>query len=797
MVKKPEYSPNIFNELLRITASEGIHLRDKLTEVLDILVKETQADFAYLSDRARVDLHLSSNVDLETINHEDISGNDDDLTDIYLCKPISNWGNLLVREPKNKGDKQFWDFVVNLLSMALSNESQRERTDLLVSLSSDIRKTLKPDIAMEKIYKGLNPFFNLQECYFFAANPEGQGFGLAMSKREDGLDPKLPNSVEKDFIEELSFVESGLETLVFECKSRERIWGILIFARKETWSEEDKLLVRPFIEQLALVFNQHELHEESLSMAQREFLLNQITTTIRESLELDTIIQIAAQEIAQVLGVEACGVTLLDNNMRTTLNHAVWTSSDDMHKKMTALIKRSINSEYAPTLENPLVSLSSFAGRDDSLASFFSDILGVKSYMACALRRHDNDALIGILSVAFINQNRDWTESEEQLLESIGTQLEMALTQAAIYQESQQTKMQMDLLHKLSNDIRESLDISDVLEKIAKGLGEVLSLSRCFVRRFTRDYRILKTEKEYTAEGIFPSADIIFDFEEEWIRKLSKGNIGKEGYQYLNIPYVKAKMMAKNSQLLGVAEAIELKSYLCVPLIARDRILGTINVHQCDRERNFLPEEIEFVCRVASEAAVAIEHAQLFATIDFMSKTDPDTGLLNKRFFNELAEEEIEESKVEGRDVSFILLDLDFLKEINDTPDIGGHEAGDEAIMLVSRALEKTVRQAPADEIRTRRADIVARFGGDEFMILLPSTDIEDAVLVSERILANIQRSEHTTWQKQLSASIGVAGTPYDKCEFQWLKTRADNALYLAKKKGRGQICSSVDLDKQ
>ena len=565
----------------------------------------------------------------------------------------------------------------------------------------------------------------------------------------------------------------------------------MVIAKPTTWTSLHRSVVKPFVEQLGTVFNQNELHNESLSMAQREFLLNQVTTTIRESLDVDQIINIAAQEIAQVMGVDACGIIILNRRIRGNDSQSSWSPYEDMSSKMNTLLKESIGTVYAPSLDKQSVNVPDFSNEKEDLAKFFSNELGLKSYMACGLYKDSGAELIGVISVALYSQTRNFTEGEQQLLESISKQVEMALMQAAIYQESQQTKRQMALLHKLSSDIRNSLDLSIVLGQIAKGLGEVLNLSRCFVRRLSIDNKVLKTEQEYCAEGLEPSADIMFRFEREWVDKLSQQTELVNQMEFLNIAYVKAKLAKESESLTKIADSISLRSYLAVPLIARGRVLGTINVHQCDRERNFLPEEIEFISRVGSEAAVAIEHAELFDTIDKLNKSDPDTGLYNKRYFRIVAEREVNKALENGEDMSFLMVDLDHLKSINDT---AGHDAGDEAIMQAAKVLENTVRQTPVDEVRTRVSDVVGRYGGDEFMVLLPRTDIEGAKIAAQRIAANLAKVNHSSWGKPLTCSIGIAGTPFDDCDFEVMKKQADRALYLSKKKGRNTASSSQEL---
>jgi diguanylate cyclase (GGDEF)-like protein len=96
--------------------------------------------------------------------------------------------------------------------------------------------------------------------------------------------------------------------------------------------------------------------------------------------------------------------------------------------------------------------------------------------------------------------------------------------------------------------------------------------------------------------------------------------------------------------------------------------------------------------------------------------------------------------------------------------------------------------------VRNRTSDVVGRYGGDEFMILLPNTNLENAVRVAARIAANLRKAKVQGWDKELSCSIGVAGTPSDNCEYEELKRKADQALYLSKAKGRNTASSSLEL---
>ncbi len=817
MVKKESYSLNLLAELSRFFYVENLEPFDVLASFLDLLTRELGADYCFLISNDSQQVYHSTGGNIAVIghyrdeafihscNHEEDLGFGRKLAEgIQLNEltqldgelrvwDLQHWGKLYVKFPAKYSQRAILEEMSEMmlfLAVFMYTIEIKERGKLISGLTSDLRKTLRPDLALEKISKAMNKFLGTDQLHFFRkVSDEAKGNKYELYYPQTNSDNGVPKLWSYEQIQNFDYTPKNYKAEIFESRVRDKVWGLMVLAKPSKWTNLHSGLVRPFAEQIATVFNQNELHNESLSMAQREFLLNQVTTTIRDSLDVDQIIKIASQEIAQVMGVDACGIIILNKRMRGEEQQSSWSPHEDMTEKMNVLLQESIGTVYAPNLDMQSINIGDFSSEKADIAKFFSNQLGLKSYLACGLYREAGKELIGVISIALYSQTRKFTQGEQQLLESIAKQVEMALMQAAIYQESQQTKRQMALMYKLSSDIRDSLDISVVLGQIASNLGEVIGLSRCFVRRLSIDNKVLKTEQEYTANGVSPSADIMFGFERAWIEKLAKQNSLTSLNEYISIPNVKTLLRKENSSLARIAESIGLKSYLAIPLIARGRVLGTINIHQCDRERNFLEEEIEFITRVGSEAAIAIEHAELFETIDKLNKMDPDTGLYNRRYFRIIAEREITKAATENKDISFIMLDLDHLKDINDSL---GHDAGDEAIMQVAKVLENTLRQTPVDELRSRISDVVGRYGGDEFMVLLPNTNLSNAIRAAERITANLKKV--TSLSKELTCSIGVAGTPSDVHDYEVMKRNADRALYLSKAKGRNAISSSLEL---
>src|SRR5262249_33990975 len=151
------------------------------------------------------------------------------------------------------------------------------------------------------------------------------------------------------------------------------------------------------------------------------------------------------------------------------------------------------------------------------------------------------------------------------------------------------------------------------------------------------------------------------------------------------------------------------------------------------------------------------------------------TGASNRRYFDLFLKNEVERSRRFGRTLGIMILDLDHFKAYNDT---FGHQAGDKALQLIVRCLQQ----------ERRRADVVARIGGEEFALILPETDIPGATYVAEKIRLAVGQAG-IELQRPLTLSIGISILQGIDIDAEVLIQQADLALYEAKGKGRDQIC--------
>lgn len=214
----------------------------------------------------------------------------------------------------------------------------------------------------------------------------------------------------------------------------------------------------------------------------------------------------------------------------------------------------------------------------------------------------------------------------------------------------------------------------------------------------------------------------------------------------------------------AIAKAWNVVSMLGVPLIARGHVVGTMFVDEPGQRREFSEREIRLAEGIAAQAAVAIENARLYTETQRLAITDGLTGLYNRRYLFYALERELARNERYSRGLTLILLDLDGFKGYNDTY---GHPAGDRLLQEVARVLKSVMR----------KTDIAARYGGDEFALLLPETDQAAAVALAERLREVVQKQ----CEGRVTVSAGVACTSAQVNSLQALVQAADDALYRAK----------------
>ncbi|MCL4557732.1 MAG: diguanylate cyclase [Deltaproteobacteria bacterium] len=216
-------------------------------------------------------------------------------------------------------------------------------------------------------------------------------------------------------------------------------------------------------------------------------------------------------------------------------------------------------------------------------------------------------------------------------------------------------------------------------------------------------------------------------------------------------------------------------SFMSLPLKYKDNVIGVLNVSN-NIPNSFTKKDMDFLVSICAQIAVVIENSRLYEKTKELSITDDLTGMFNRRYMRAVLDKEWERAKRYGKPLSLLMMDVDYFKNYNDT---FGHLKGDEALVTLSHIFKMNIRGI----------DTIVRYGGEEFMVILPDTDPEGAMAVAEKLRSAVAGAFRQGDSPQLTVSIGVVSSPCEGIDnVGELLYAADIALYQAKKKGRNKI---------
>ena len=327
--------------------------------------------------------------------------------------------------------------------------------------------------------------------------------------------------------------------------------------------------------------------------------------------------------------------------------------------------------------------------------------------------------------------------------------------------EQRQTMADLMVFHEIARALTSSLELQSILATIMRQMQRFF-LPETWALLLTDDQR--KDLYYAIADGRFgPSlADVRVPYGEGMA-----GWVAERG-QTLVLPEVVAG--TKADPRLDPHLGFQVRSAVCIPLRSRLRTLGVIQLFNLPPE-NFSEYAISFLLVLCDFAAIAIENARAFERVQELTIIDECTGLYNLRHFQHVLQNEVARCERLGAPMSLIFIDLDHFKLVNDQY---GHQVGSRLLAEVSATIKAQIRTI----------DLAFRYGGDEFIVLLPGTGKQKAVQVANRLLYTLRKTPHTvspSLRLNVRASLGVSSYPDDSKSGAEVLRTADARMYEVK----------------
>jgi diguanylate cyclase (GGDEF)-like protein len=468
---------------------------------------------------------------------------------------------------------------------------------------------------------------------------------------------------------------------------------------------------------------------------------NELARTLTSTLQLKEVLQIIMDKIKDLVKSQALSLLLIDEKTKELVFSATETAEADKLEGIRLKWGQGIAGWVAKTMQPILV--------EDVYKDtrFFQDIDKMQGFktrsIMCTPLLYRN-RLVGVIEV--VNKYGGGNFSHEELQILIG------------------------LASRFSEKHGHALRYQNMTPETDKVLRNLIAEIRNFIKAEAFSILLLDEEKK---ELVFSASETLREGKVEGLRlKLGQGIAGWVASTKEPLLVEDVKKDPRFFKEVDKISNFESKSIICVPLISKNKLLGVVEIINKADGTSFTEKDFQLVLTLADHAAIAIENATLYRQVELAAITDDLTKLYNSRYLHRFLIQELQRSKREGFKTSILLLDLDNFKQVNDTY---GHLVGSQTLVEVGQIMKSKVREK----------DVVGRFGGDEFIIILPETDSEQAVTIAEGIRRAIEDlkvlRDFDVDISALSVSIGVATYPDHGLEVEELIQKADQAMYHVK----------------
>ncbi len=348
-------------------------------------------------------------------------------------------------------------------------------------------------------------------------------------------------------------------------------------------------------------------------------------------------------------------------------------------------------------------------------------------------------------------------KSEIDDLTVLANQSAVAIENIALNKKVKREAKETALLYDVSQSLISTLDFEQLLRNILQRLKDTFNFLNVSVLLIDEEKQVLYTH-----------SSLVYSPEDRELRL----RIGKDG---ITGHVAKTKRMYHCPDVTKDAYYVvgieNTRSEVGLPLLIGDRLIGVLDVESSEVD-GFSQDAILLLSSLSAQIAIAIDNARLYAETKKLSLTDALTSLSNRRSYELFVDAEIRRAERYRRTFVVMMIDFDNFKNYNDRY---GHQAGDIVLQKLSKIMKEIIRDV----------DFLCRYGGDEFVAILPETDASFALDVAERMRKKIAAQR---FQPKITLSIGIASFPHDAREKSKLIDLADQACYEAKQRGGNRV---------
>lgn len=528
----------------------------------------------------------------------------------------------------------------------------------------------------------------------------------------------------------------------------EPIGCLNVYYRNTQKSFQNESAMEFFTRLAALSIEYSKVIHQSEYKAQVLTVLEEVGMSLTSSFNINEIMKVFLSTAVSITDTDAGALILVDETGTKVLDAFEYSKGSNMPKRYvsTARLTNGISGEAVKTRKPVVIPDLSKCENINPVS------LDIKRAATVAVPLITRGKPIGILYVDSYRP-RDFSKNEIDYLVILCNQAAIALNNTELYKKLTREAQEMALLYEVSQSFMSTLDFDKLLVNILERLKNTFGYLNLAI--------MLVDEEKHE---LYPRSYINYP---DHIKKL-RFKIGRDGVSghvaETKKMYYCPDVSKDPYYIVGAEKA---KSELCFPLMLGDRVIGTLDV-ESPEINGFTEDDMKLLSGLSAQIAVALYNSQLFEQTKALSLTDPLTSLPNRRSFDMFIEAEIRRAGRYHRSFSLLMVDFDNFKKYNDA---FGHPAGDKILKKCSQLMKETIRDV----------DFLGRYGGDEFISVLPETDSTFALEVAERMRKTIAAQ---SIEPRITLSIGIAAFPQDANNKNTLIEIADDACYEAKQLG-------------